>query len=215
MKVTLQVNGQEMTFSEKELISILEEHFKGKAATKNTKKFVKTPHNQYWFSVEPLSIDQTLFENERDDPEQERTRKLILEAFDMLKQNPKYGKPFGTRIPDKTWISKTIKELEVRARKLGDHNADWVEQVLEWAQRIYNGETWEDICNKLDIASYYRLVVWKNGDYRFIGGSEAYSEENGDAKSASYVGECSYDINASTEWAVPLVVAYGPDQSIN
>lgn len=61
--------------------------------------------------------------------------------------------------------------MEEFARSMGGHIADWVEQSLEWAQRIVNGETWEAICNNPDTANWYRLVKWKYGKTRIIGGS--------------------------------------------
>lgn len=74
-------------------------------------------------------------------------------------------------IPEKTWNAKDNKELEQVACELGDRIADWVEQALEWAQRICNGESWEELCNKRDTANWYRVVRWKNGRYRQSGGS--------------------------------------------
>lgn len=58
MKITLQVNGREITFSEQELSSILEKHFsKVKVAQKLTEN--------EWFEVKPHAIDQKLFEEKR------------------------------------------------------------------------------------------------------------------------------------------------------
>ena len=49
--------------------------------------------------------------------------------------------------------------------------ANWVEQALEWAQRITNCDSWDDICNLKDTARWYRLICWKDGKARPIGGS--------------------------------------------
>lgn len=204
MKVTLQVNGQEMTFSEQELTAIVEEHF----STKTTKKAIKAaekPVEGKRFDVNPLAIDQKLFEKKREDSRQETTRKLIQEAFTMVKKNPeKYAKPFQTLMPEKTWESKILEEFKKLAESLGDCIADWVHQALEWAQRIANGESWEAICNEADTATWYRLVVWKNGYTRLVGGSR----ENCNCSPASDVGSDGCNSYDSIYHSVPLVVLY-------
>ena len=177
--ITLQVNGQ-------------------------TEQFAEKPTEGKWFKVNPLAINQQLFKRKRSDYQQEQTRQLILKAFEEMKNNPKYAKPFKTMMPEKTWESKTVGELKELASKLGDHNADWVEQALEWAQRIANGESWEKICNRSDMANWYRLVVWKNGDTRLVGGSRKVDFYN----SASGVSSFSYHGDVNVDYAVPLVVLY-------
>ena len=202
MKVTLQVNGREMTFSEQELSSILEEHFSSKT-TKQTTTEAQKPTENAWFEVKPQAIDQKLFEKKKNDNSQEATRKLILEAFAKMKENPeKYGKNFKTMMPQKTWKSKTVAQLKDMASNLGDHNADWVEQALEWAQRLENGESWEAICNDKDTANWYRLVVWKNGYTRLVGGSV----DSDDYNPASNVNNNNYNDNNNLNNTVPLVV---------
>ena len=205
-KITLQVNGREMTFSEQELSSILEEYFSSKTTQKaTTAKVAQKPTQDEWFEVNPLSINQKLFENEREDATQEKTRKLIHEAFVEMQNEPeKYGKKFFTMMPKKTWRHKTFVELEEMSSKLGDHNANWVEQALEWAQRIANGESWEAICNDNDTANWYRLVVWKSGYARHVGGSVC---NNHDLPASNVNGfDCS-ELD-SLEYTVPLVVSY-------
>lgn len=205
MKITLPIHGRERTFSEQELIAILEKHFSNEATEQlNTAKVAQVPTENQWFEVNPQAIDQSLFQKKRRDERQEKTRKLILEAFAEVKNNPeKYGKKFKTMMPKKTWTSKTVKELKQLACKLGDHNADWVEQALEWAQRICNGESWEAVCNIADTANWYRLVVWKNGYARLVGGSRVdnYDDPASDVDNYDY---SSYDWIGST---VPLVCA--------
>lgn len=184
-QITLQVHEHEMTFSEGELKSILEEYFDSKvkkaeggtdrqekSATENVKpKACERPTEGKAFEVNPSEINRKLFYTKRKDEKQERTRQLILEAFAEVDANPeRYAKPFKTLMPEKTWGSKTVKELEKLANSLGNHLADWVEQAMEWAQRIANGETWEAVCNEPDTAKWYRLVKWKNS-YRIVGGS--------------------------------------------
>jgi len=206
MKVTLQVNGREMTFSEQELSSILEEHFSSKTTEKAmTVKVAQKPTEDEWFEVKPQAIDQKLFGKKKKDNRQEATRQLILEAFAEMKKNPKkYGKNFKTMMPKKTWQSKTVAQLKEMACNLGDHNANWVEQPLEWAQRIANGESWEGICNAKDTANWYRLVVWKNGYARLVGGSVNY----GDDSPASTVYGNDYHDFFNLYKTVPLVVLY-------
>ncbi len=206
MKVTIPVHGRERTFSEQELIDILEKHFSNEATEQvSTAKVAKVPTEDQWFKVNPLGIDQKLFKKQRTDKSQEMTRQLILEAFAKVKSNPKkYGRKFKTMMPKKTWNYKKVSELKDLARKLGDHMANWVEQALEWAQRIANGESWEAICNRDDTANWYRLVAWKNGHTRLVGGSVDDLNTN----PASYVGSnycCVYD---GLGYAVPLVVLY-------
>ena len=206
MKVTLQVNGREMTFSEQELSSILEEHFSSKTTQQTTTaKVAQMPTEDAGFEVKPQAIDQKLFEKKRKDNRQEATRKLILEAFAKMKDNPeKYGKNFKTMMPQKTWKSKTVAQLKDMASNLGDHNADWVEQALEWAQRIANGESWEAICNDKDTANWYRLVVWKDGYTRLAGGSVS---DNGNFPASDVDFSNYYDISTLSN-TVPLVVLY-------
>ena len=206
MKVTLQVNGREMTFSEQELSSILGEHFSSKTTEKAmTDKVAQKPTEDAWFEVKPQAIDQKLFEKKRNNNRQETTRQLILEAFAEMKNNPeKYGKNFKTMMPKKTWSSKTGAQLKEIASNLGDHNANWVEQALEWAQRIANGESWEAICNDKDTANWYRLVVWKNGYARLVGGSVNNISNN----PASNVNNFNFNEYSNLIYAVPLVVLY-------
>lgn len=204
MKITLPIHGRERTFSEKELIAILEKYFSNEATEQaTTAKVAQVPTEDQWFEVNPQTINQSLFKKKRKDERQERTRKLILEAFAEVKSSPeKYGRKFKTMMPKKTWTSKTVAELKQLACEFGNHNADWVEQALEWAQRICNGESWEAVCNNADTANWYRLVVWKNGCYRLVGGSRT-NYFNGPA---SDVGNRGYYSNYRIIGAVPLVV---------
>lgn len=217
MKITLQVSGREMTFSEEELVLILEKHF----ATKETQqkeentqtaknrqqvetKVAQVPTEGKWFEVNPKAIDQSLFSKPRNNKKQEETRKLILEAFAKMRNNSKYVGTFKTMRPKKRWNVKKVDELKEIACYFGGHMADWVEQALEWAQRISNGETWESVCNEPDTANWYRLVIWKSGCPRLVGGS---------CRSSGYIPAsdvCSDDCNSSDRLVdtVPLVVSY-------
>jgi len=207
MEITLRLSdGQKKTFSEEELIAIVEEHLQNQKAQtkKETTEFAPVPMEGRWFKVEPLTIDQNLFKENREDSREETTRRYILEAFDEMKKDARYARTFKTMMPEKTWESKTISELEMLANNLGDHMADWVEQALEWAQRIANGESWEDICNKEDTAKWYRLVKWKHRHHRPVGGSRIYYN----VKPASYVDYNNYSGCNCFGSTVPLVVSY-------
>lgn len=209
-KITLLVNGRKRNFSEEELIAILERSSCIKTATVETKpmEVVKQPTEGKYFAVNPSSIDQSLFQQERNDIEQEKMRRVIVKAFAEVKNNPaKYSKPFKTMIPKKKWSEKTVWELKELAENLGDHIADWVEQALEWAQRITNGETWKFVCNDPDTAKWYRLVIWKNGHARIVGGATENHNEN----PASDVGcdDCYYGDVLS--YTVPSIVTYEQD----
>lgn len=205
MKVSLLVGGVERNFTEEELIGILENHF-GNAEKKSTQqeaKPIQRPTEGVPFEVNPLGIDRKLFQEERKDPRQEETRQLILQAFTKMDEYPtRYGNSFKTLMPEKTWHWKCVSELIKLAKNLGGHNADWVEQALEWAQRISNGETWEDICNNPDTANWCRLIKWKKGYYRLVGGSRKFNNNY----PASDVGGYDFPSNYEIINSVPLVV---------
>ena len=204
-KITLQLsNGREMSFSEQELIAIVEKHLSSEDTKKATiAEVVKKPTEGEWFEVKPSTINQKLFEKKREDEMQENTRKLILEAFEEMKKDSKYEKNIKTMFPKQDWERKTPKELKKIACNIGDHNADWVEQALEWAQRISNGESWKSICNEKDTANCYRIVVWKDGYAHMIGGSAHLRE-----RPATYVYYYRYYDPESIYTGVPLVVLY-------
>lgn len=199
MKVVLEINGRKKTFSNVESISILEEKTYDSAET------ASKPIEGKWFEVNPETINRELFKTKKKDERQEKTRQIILEAFDEVKNKPeRYNKPFKTLIPEKTWGSKTVAQLKEVAKSHGDHMADWVEQALEWAQRISNGESWKAICNDADTANWYRLVVWKTGYVRLVGGAREYNS-NAPVSDVFYYNYYSY---GKLYNAVPLVVLY-------
>lgn len=205
-QITLPVNGREMTFSEEELIAILEEHFsQAKTEQQEPSRPIHGPKAGVPFPVNPNGINPSDFQEARKDFAQEETRKIILEALDEVKKNPwRYGKPFWTLRPKKTWVSKTVCELVELACAKGDHNANGVEWALELAQRIKNGESWETICNEPDTANWYSLVEWKNCDFRIVGGSR----KNNDNYPAAEVFYHSYVLEYTLDDTVPLVVRY-------
>lgn len=167
---------------------------------------VQAPTEGKPFEVNPLGIDRSKFEKTMSDRQQERTRQIILEAFAEVDKHPeKYASSFYTLIPEKKWYDKkTYAELEVYANDLGGVVADWVEQALEWAQRICNGESWEDICNKRDTANYLRAILWKNGYYRLIGGTRKYCDWP--RYPASNIDGYQYKSNNRCDFVVPLIM---------
>lgn len=213
-KITLQVNGREMTFSEEELIAILEEHFSDKTSktevqtTKGVQTEVKTTQAKtaqaeetQCFDVFPYSIDRSLFQEEREDAQQEWTRQIILNALSHAYSGLfRYNKPYQVVIPAKTWSSHiSAWDLIDIARGYGNGIAEWAELALVWAQRISNGETWETLCNEPDTDARPRIVSWKDNALRCVGGKGV---------PATCVGKVSLDISIPLIEAVPLVVRY-------
>ena len=175
-------------------------------AKDSTIKVAKKPVEGKWFEVDPLLIDQKLFEKERKDSQQEDTRKLIQEAFAEVKKYPeKYGKPFMTMMPELLGTYMFGRGLIEHAELLGDRMADWVHQSLEWAQRLNNGESWQAVCNEADTANWYRLVKWKHGYLRLVGGNTHSGDACKPACSVSTDAHYSSDYIIDT---VPLVVLY-------
>jgi len=205
MEVTLIVNGRGRNYTEQQLIEILEE-FENlkKSIPENENVQVKSkPQCGEWFEIQPTKLDIEFFEKSyREDPEEECKRILIVKALKELQVNPeKYGKDFKTMSPQKDWARKTVEELKTMAEEIGHHNADWVEQALEWAQRIQNGERWVDLCEN---KGYHKLVVWKNGYAHIVGGArtDCDSDPIWGHENCNY---CSDDILCNT---VPLIVRY-------
>jgi len=158
-----------------------------------------------WFAVNPKNIDRRLFEEKREDSQQEWTRKQILEAFKEIKQNPKrYEKGFETLMPKKTWNIATFQDLEELAYEKGDGCADWIVQAVEWAQRIQNGETWEELCNMPDTANWCRLILWKDECPRIVGASRQRDMRNSATEIFPY--SCSW--NDRPPHVVPLIVRF-------
>ena len=203
-KISLSIKGVEMTFSEEELIKILENYFNVINVEKTKKKSTKSRKH---YEVNPMDIiaNEDIFKEKRDNSLQETTRKIIIEAIGEAKRNPKYKRKFETIIPKKIETVKTVKELEVLACNIGEHMADWVEQALEWAQKIIDDKTWEKVCNNPDTNKCYRLVKWKNGQPRIVGGSTLDNEFR---LSPSNVDMSDLNYNNIIIDAVPLVIVY-------
>lgn len=156
------------------------------------------------FLVRPSEIDRSLFKDPRTDPNQERIRELIEKAFDKVDKKPKrYGVDFSTLIPKKEWVDgKSVVELKEIAQKHGGHMANWIEQALEWAQRISNSESWETICNLPDVNKHYRMIIGEKGYCKMIGGSTKLYDKR---PPANEVADCNI-AGSLFSLTVPLIV---------
>ncbi len=168
-------------------------------------KVTQRPERGMKFSVDAKRLNNALFEIPRTDEEQENARQIIVEALNQVKKNPeKYAKPFKTTTPCGFWPFITAGELAILAKEFGDHMADWVEQALEWAQRISNGESWQAVCNDADSNYYYRAVMWENGCVRMIGGARRVRDDSSATKMLKH----DFKTDDYMGYTIPLVVMY-------
>ncbi|MBQ2835949.1 MAG: hypothetical protein IJE68_03860 [Clostridia bacterium] len=195
-------DGRKETFDSVENFKVTEEQIANKEG--HASKVTRTPTEGELFEVKPQEIDRSLFQKERSIEEQEKTRRLIQKAFTEVEKHPeKYASEFYTLIPVKNWYGrKSVAELKAYAIELGGLMADWVEQALEWAQRISNGETWFAICNMGESASCYRAIVAENGGVQLVGASQSFNC----SIPASEIHDMEYDSDMVFEETVPLVV---------
>ena len=195
-------DGRKETFDGVASFNVTEEQVTNEEC--HTSDVAQIPTEGKLFEVNPLGIDRSKFEKPMSNEKQEWIRQIIQEAFAEVDKHPeKYASEFYTLIPEKKWKGdKTVAELKAYANELGGLMADWVEQALEWAQRIFNGESWEDICNNPETANWCRVILWKNGYYRLVGGSRNKNNNN----PASDVNNNDYNSNNRINNTVPLVV---------
>ena len=153
-------------------------------------------------SLETINLE--LFKEPRKDRKQEQVRQIILEALFEAQSKPEYAKPFKIVIPENDWRDTTILDIVVIAPKIGDHLSNWVEQCLEWAQKITNGISWEELCNTPDTSKWRRLVFWKNGYWRIIGGATVTTI----SFSASDVISYFFSLRYSVSNTAPAVTVY-------
>ncbi len=212
LRINLQEMGEDQTFSAEELgkleraflpvlkefQSILEVHVKSVQAAEQSNEEMQTDGTPC--EVDITTVDRQLFENKRDDQKQEKLRLLIVEALTEADKNPAY-RCFSNMIPKKTWESKRAGQLEEIANKWGGHTTDWVEWALEFAQRITNGESWEKLCNEKDTLDWYRVIRWKDGNMKMVGGSL----ENNDSDAPADVGAEKWHKERLVAGAVPLI----------
>ena len=209
MKLT--VNGRDVSFSSEELAFITERYFEIEQFYNGLfYQVTDRPLEGRWFIVRPRQIGRWMFEEEREDPIQEETRQMILQAIGEVERIPeKYAQSFKTMYPFRSWKQyrpKKISDLDSMAKVLGSHMADETEQALEWAQRIWNGESWEEVCNIPDSAPSYRIITCKDHPFlhRVVGGSREAKSQCG----ASHINSEKYARYDQIGCSVPLVVSY-------
>lgn len=199
MEISLLVNGREMVFTKEELSTIVEEYL----LEHISKKEIKEHTEGNLFKVDFNSIDQKMFEIKRSSPEQEEIRLIILEAFEEVRKKPKiYAKKFDTMVAKQSMKPETLRDLIELSDGFCDHFADWVEQALEWAQRLQNGESWRKLCQSKDTSTWRRIIKWKNGRYRIVGGSKK------NTKSTTFIEKHDLSLNTVISDAVFLMVYY-------
>lgn len=138
-----------------------------------------TPEPDKWFRVDIRTIDSVLFEEKRSDRQQEIVRKMIRLSLDEAKHGFCYP-VFYTTFPTKNWNKLSINRIVMMSEdKIGDGIATIIMQGLEWAQRISNNESWEQLCNRPDQNQFYRMVKWYIPEsFKKIGGSRAIGDRN-------------------------------------
>ena len=195
-------DGRKETFDGVVSFNVTEEQITKKEC--HASDLAQTPSEGKLFEVNPLGIDRSKFEKPMSNRQQEWTRQIIQKAFAEVDKHPeKYASAFYTLMPEKKWNGyKTVAELKAYANDLDGQMADWVEQALEWAQRLFNGESWETICNNADTANWYRMILWENGCYRLVGGSRV---KNYNFPASDVVGGV-YNSFSRIDYTVPLVV---------
>lgn len=185
MKITLKVHGREKTFTEKELTLILEKVFPNPSTLEKRHELGKP------FIVNPKTIDKKLFAIRRADAKEEWIRNFIsLTIMEAEKYPEKYLIPFKTLIP----------EVEMNLQKIikKEQLADWIQQGLEWAQRITNGEEWRKMCSEPDNINFRRFVKWGE-DIRLIGGL---------SNPSTFISEPCWVDYTEVKYARPLLVEY-------
>ena len=169
---------------------------------------IKIPEENEMFKVNPLRINRNIFQEARKEPREEEIRRLILEAFKMMDIYPKrYKKSFYTFFPNKGLKKTSMDEILKFGLTFGDEVADWVYQVLEWAQILQNEQAWKIMLNEPDNSTYYRLVVWKDECYVAIGGSKQHALEAIGIYVQPKISICGINPSNSSR-LVPLVVNY-------
>ncbi len=202
MKLEVVFNdGVKKTIDNVKAYNVVEESAEGKGCEISISQM---PTEGKKFLVKPSEIDRSLFEDSRIDPDQEEIRKLIKKAFDKVDKKPKkYGVDFSTLIPKKEWAcGKNVVELKEEAKNQGGHMANWIEQALEWAQRIDNGESWETICNEPDKNKHYRMIIGEKGYCKMMGGSTIFEDKYPPASTGI---DCNISGSVFTA-TVPLIV---------
>ena len=173
-----------------------------KALQNNEQVQVKNPTEGEWFMVNPKTINRELFNEPRKNSKQEWTRQMII----MVLNDPKYcEKTFRTMFPEKVWEKgRTVKQMQEIAETWGGRIAFFAEQVLEWAQRISNGETWEKICNEKDNSKWYRLVLGERNNAILVGACHLFGINVSSTDIIQVKGNSENTLN----YVVPLIISY-------
>lgn len=161
-----------LEWSKEALVNLVEKYYGNKIQQRlNT----TIPLPDEWFDVDPVFlINQESFQKKRSNWSEERTRLIILEAFEEAKRNPeRYLKKFRTMYPSRKREDGRLTEAEFEeiACKIGDHQVDWVEKAFEWAQCISNDELigWKTTCSILDSSNWIRVIKGKDGKLKGVG----------------------------------------------
>lgn len=212
LKINLQEMGEVRIFSEEAIRKmeealqasletiqgVMEEHLRAAQAAESSEEMQidGTP-----CEVVLATINRQLFVEKRADPKQETLRGYIQEALAKADANlPRYA-AFTNLMPKKTWEVKRAGQLNELANHWGGHTSDWVEQMLEFAQQISNGKSWESLCNEADTLDWYRLIWWKNGAMTLMGGSV----KNNDTDAPADEGKEKWHAERLIAGAVPLI----------
>lgn len=195
-EIKVKVFGVEQTYTLDKLSAILEEYREMKGTTYGLREKIMIGR---WFRVTPAAINQKLFQKKREDYYQEEFRQRILKVFEDFKEYPERLRPFKTIVPAGEGAL-TATGLIAIADKYDGRVAYWYEQELEWAQRISNGESWEEVCNELEGP---RKICYIVGTFQFY--YVGLSNKNG-----TYKNEPILTANSlySVEPKKPLIVSY-------
>lgn len=205
------VHGRIRHFSQKEIEAILEKHIPKECLLPERFEVAEKPTDGKCFKVEIAKINFSLFWKKRSDEQQERTRKLILEAFIEVLKKPEKYEVFYLLIPEKEWVygdkkDTTVEEQMNFAERIGGYTGTWIEEALGWAQQITNGagtnKAWQTVCNNPDTLKWYRLRIWKNGKARLGGGSSEIDDVSPASDNVYY----DYNSKSNLRSVVPSVV---------
>lgn len=166
MEFVFSINGVKRVLREIELVSILEKHF--------SNEVVSIPKGPIWgefFWVNPLLINRQPFYIERSDYKEEMLRAHITEAFNewdnLIAGDSNCLKEFRTIVPYANNVLWNVTEWNDVAHNMSGKIATKMEQALLWAQRIDNGENWQEVLNSLYTGGVgKRLLKDYNGEYR-------------------------------------------------
>lgn len=163
-KFSTDVCGREVEVSGAEIVEALVHYHKSQNSITEGK----------WIKVVPEWICEGLFSTPRESREEEQLRRKIVVALAEAKKNEKYKKTFYFLVP-KEPENKTFNQILADAKKENLAIMDWVWQGLEWAFRITQGESWENICLNPDTSSWFRVIKSKESTYEVWGGARRLS----------------------------------------